>query len=176
MPVFQIDIEKRLNGEFWTNRYFTEADNLPVAVGSMDVFVAAEREFHGNAVEFTKARASSVQLGDTLFFTQVLGLFGQVPLDDYLPLWNVIRVNFSILGKRPHYKLYRGCLSESNTLSGLIQPAALETVQAALEALELINTSGTGTALGTGVPESRIRMRQLRRGGKRKKTPVLPPA
>lgn len=176
MPVYQLDIEKRFSSEFWTNRYFLNGTSLVEAIGVAPAFVAAERAFHPSSVEFVKYRLSTVAEGDNEFYTEPLGGTGLVALSDFLPLWNVVRVTFGIVGRRPHYKLYRGILGEPNTLNGIIAPTTLEEIQTALENISDVNTTGTGVTLGPGIPDSRIRMRQLRRGTRKRKTPVLPPA
>lgn len=174
MPVFQVDVQKRLVAEYWTNRYFVSDDTIAGASLVAEDIADAERLFHGNAVEFVSVRTSTVAEGDDTYVTTPLFGFGELTLTDYLPLWNVIRVLFGGTGGRPYYKLYRGCLDESNVLGSVLSAPLITAVNSACAVFSGVVTTGLGELLATGTVDPRVRMRQLRRGKRKRTTPVLP--
>lgn len=174
MAVFQVDIEKRLVGERWTNRYFVDAETIAAAHVTANVIVDTERTVHGSAVEFVTVRTSTVTEGDNVYISEPLFGFGEVSLTAYLPLFCVVRVLFGGTGGRPYYKLYRGCLEEANVSGSVLEAGVTLAFVELCASLSGLITTGLGDTLATGVVDPRIAMRQLRRGRRRKTTPILP--
>lgn len=174
MAVFQIDIQKRLGNEFWTNRYFTDAAILAEAHVNAQTVMNQERSFHGDAVEFVSYRTSTIAEGDDVFLSSPISLFGAVSFGNYLPLFNVVKVQLTTAGTRPYFKLYRGCLFEENTTGSLIDAATVDLVGDGISGMIDIITSGLGVLFGGYAVNPRIQMRQLRRGKRKRSGPVIP--
>jgi hypothetical protein len=177
MPIYQLDIEKFLNGEYWSNRYFVSSSTIAAAEILGQTIVAAERLFHSSLVTFTKLRTSTVAAGDDSYITTILDQLGAFSATgDLLPLFNVVRVDFNKDGGgRPYRKLYRGCLGEGLVTGSVITSGSfIEALQDGLDAIDGIVSDGLGTALFTGVLINRIAMRQLRRGSRRRTQAILP--
>lgn len=177
MALFKVDIEKSRGTEFWTNRYVVDQANLADAFLLGEDIVAAERQFHPSEVTFTKYRASDLNPSTDQFITGPISLPGLLtPGNSILPLFNVIRVDFAAGFGRPSRKFYRGILYESNTESGTILGALLASISASLlplvEGGNLVDVDGT--PLSSVTPFSTIAMRQLRRGSRRRTTPIIP--
>ena len=96
---------------------------------------------------------------------------------DSLPLFNVWRVDFAVAVGRPNRKYLRGPIAEGDQASGLISPSITSTILTTnyinpLLALGvLVDTQGNSVTSGNAWPY--VGMRQLRRGSKRKTTPVI---
>lgn len=115
MALFQIDTEKRLGSEFWTNRYIVRAENLAATFSVAAAIVAIERQFHASAVTFTRYRTASTAVGDGIFSIQPVNQNGQRdPLTTLLPLFNTLRIDMSATTGRPSRKFYRGVLTEAD--------------------------------------------------------------
>lgn len=182
MPVFQIDVEKTLGGEFWTNVYYVQAGNLAQAVAAAQDVALMERSFHYSYVLFTKARVRTTVEGDFVYETVPINEFGQVdPLGSpHLPLFNVLRADFQVGGSRPSRKYYKLPILENNQNNGLIDPGLSADVATKLNArLEALATAGTplcdpqGQILQAATTFRNVGMRQLRRGSKRKLKPII---
>lgn len=177
MALYKIDIEKSMEGEFWTNRYLVNESDLSGAALHVATLVQAEQVFHGTAVLFTKARVSDMQPDSDTYTTLPLNLSGgQADEGVFIPLFNVVRVDLGVLVGRPSRKFYRGVLREShisfNTvyapLAVLIQTTLMSMIQSVPVCdpdLQLIQSVAVSPNVG---------MRQLRRGSRRRATPVIP--
>lgn len=174
--ILQVDIEKYLNGEYWTNRYYITATSISGAVPIANAIASREQGIHSNVVQFTKARVSTPAPNDNQYTIIPLNFNGTNPDNSgLLPLFNVLRIDFPSGFGRPYRKLFRGCLTEQNTTAGLIVDSAF----GALVSNYTLNMDGEitdreGIVLGRGVLFPRAQMRQLRRGTKRRQTPILP--
>lgn len=179
MPLFNLDIEKQLtfDPETWTNRYIIEAADITAAVLTAEAIYQIERDVHLDIVRFTRYRVSD-QDPDTDVFTIIpKGEIGdRVTAGQTLPLFNVVVVDFPAAQGRPSRKYLRLPIQESEQANGDLDAALITIVN---------NSYGTplgaisafvdvdGQALSAGVAKGRVGMRQLRRGSKRKLTPVL---
>lgn len=113
MPLFQVDIEKRLASEYWTNRWIVNAGDLSASLAYAGLLVTAERELHSDLVTFTRYRASSLTPGDGVYTVQPIGLNGMRNVTQVLPLFNTLRMDFNAVTGRPSRKYFRACLGES---------------------------------------------------------------
>jgi hypothetical protein len=178
MAIYVVDTEKELNGEFWTNRYLIEAASLEDANTTGSQIISREIEFHYNPVLFTRYRVRDNNPGTDLFQTVPINQQGAKGLNNsqVLPLFNTLRIDFPAGVGRPSRKYYRGCLTELD-----INGANLDfngvglTIENALDQFVLYPlVDPQGSDLQRGVLWPRVQMRQLRRGSKRRTTPVLP--
>lgn len=183
MALFKIDVEKRLDGEFWTNRYIVQAPELAAANASRMRIVDAERQFHRLEVEFTKVRVSDMVPGTDLYTVTPLGLFGTLTKNgSYLPLFNVVRADFTAEGSgRPSRKYYRlplcaGDVDSDYRISSTLRNLIKDVLDGMLDdlandAIPMVDPDNQ--ALYPSVVFQPIAMRQLRRGTKQRSNPIL---
>jgi hypothetical protein len=175
MARFQLDIEKRLGSEFWTNVYQLEASDLANAqVISLPV-VEAERSFHAQIVNFTRYRVSSVAMNDGVYTIVPIGLTGERAASSVLPLFNTLRMDFTAQSGRPSRKYYRGVLDEFDINGDAVTTATFNDGAAALFGTFYDGEGGGGVVDPQGQLLTAItiwpfvQMRQLRRS-RRKRT------
>lgn len=183
MPTFQVDIEKVRDGEFWTNRYFIDRGTLAIANLAAEDIVAGERTFHRTGITFSKMRVRTTTPGDDAFITTPLSGTGEVsPSGNYLPLFNVVRADFSIVqGGRPSRKYYRVGLCGGDVEPGytfnssyvnLILTALTDMMDAvAAGGSPILDPDNQSWEAATVFPQ--IGMRQLRKGSRRRTEPIL---
>jgi hypothetical protein len=178
MPVYQVDVEKLYEGEYWSNRYFVERETIAAASVAAEDIAQIERSFHNVNVLFTKVRTSTVALGDDAYIISPLAVNGQFASGDaLLPLFNVLRGDFPKFGGgRPYRKLYRGVLTEDVVIGNVISSGTLTTALNAAQSSfrEVPLTTGLGEELGNVTWFAPVAMRQLRRGSRRRLLPILP--
>lgn len=177
MALWQVDIEKQLNAEFWTNVYHVDAADIASAETIAASIVAIERAVHGTFVAFTKMRVRNVA-DPFAADTTILSLLGQRAVaTNAMPLFVVARVDFTAEIGRPSRKYLRGVLAEADVNSDNLESAAITFVNenyatplAALVGYVDID----GQQIVNGGCHPRTGMRQLRRGSKRRTQPILP--
>lgn len=182
MPVFQVDIEKMLGGEYWTNVYHVFSPDLTSAAAAAVNLVTAERGFHLPQVQFTRARTALYPIGTTQSQTAVTGGTGLLAGGNELePLFVTLRVDFPATIGRPSRKYYRGVLTEIDVTFMTLNPDSL--ARYAPLVLQLLTVSGgsdftlcdrQGDQLTSAIVYNGPQMRQLRRGSRRRATPILP--
>jgi hypothetical protein len=177
MPIYQVDIEKFYQNEYWTNVYHVEADDLEAAVGYGSEITAIEQALHYDAVTFTKTRVSSVEPDDGIFSTQIVNQpGGAAGSPEYLPLPNCIRIDFQVFGGRNLRKFMRLPLLEGQQTAGLLGSATITdwntNYVATIVALGYV-CSPTGTHITSGYVLPQVANHQLRRGSKRKLAPII---
>lgn len=180
MPIFQIDIEKRMGSESWTNVYYVNTPTLADAATFGPEIVACERTFHSIFVNFVKLRARDRVIGTDLFFILPMASVGIInaAAPQILPLFNVLRVDLLVGQGRPSRKYYRVAV-DAGALVANMSWATSYTIIAAQNISTLINdnegilvdTDGQ-PLLGASV-QPVVGMRQLRRGSKRRQQPIL---
>lgn len=178
MPLWSLDIEK-VFGETWTNRYIVEADDLTSATALASVYLGAEGAVHSAMVTITRARVSSMVEGDDVYqIIQVNQQGLRAQNLEYLPLFNVVRVDFTAVGGgRPSRKYLRLPIYEPDTSGGsfvsTFQTLIETSYVAPLIAAGAMYRDVDGQSFSSGQIYPRVAMRQLRRGSRRKLTPVL---
>lgn len=183
MPLFAVDVEKTFAGEFWTNRYVVNTTSLANADEAADIIVTRERSFHRVDIEFTKVRTRTLAAGDDVYSSRPIGADGLLASNGpYLPLFNVVRCDFSVEGGgRPSRKYYRlgicagDVLTNFNVANAIV--SAVEAGTAGMIAELEANASPLVDVDAQVIVEptafSTIGMRQLRKGSKRRTTPIL---
>jgi hypothetical protein len=176
-PTFKIDIEKRLGTEWWTNSYLVDDPTIADAIDSANDFVARERAIHYDSVTFTKFRVSD--LNSLAYNITVLSGTGAIPTGTgvMMPLFNVVRVDFSSTLGRPCRKYLRGCLRitdvfDATTINGNVVTRVQDDYGTPM-ASDLNYVDPQGDEIVGAATFSTVGMRQLRRAPKRN-TPVLP--
>lgn len=173
---WSVDIEKYLNGEYWTNRYIVATADLVSATTVAAQLVAAERAIHFETVLFTKYRVSDGQPETDVYQVVNNNQFGLgvISTQKTLPLFNVMRVDFSTVGGgRPSRKYYRLPISENHQDDGKFTQAALDyfnpLVAAFLDVDAYVDVDNQPFNVASIYPF--VGMRQLRRASKRPTTP-----
>lgn len=177
MPRHQIDIEKFYQNEYWTNRYIVEIANVAAGHAIAQAIVDAEQAVTNSLITFTKYRISDMVPDTDNFSTVALAVAGaHADAAQLLPLFNVVRVDFSPAIGRPSRKYLRVGLSEG-IVDGATLTAAWKTsmmlnyADALLAIPEFVGPQGEPFI--SAAVFSAVGMRQLRRGTKRKLEPVL---
>lgn len=179
MPLWKLDIEKLLQGEYWSNRYIIEEASLATALLAAEPIVDAERSIHQTVVNFTKYRVSDMVLGTDIYQTVTINLPGlSTQSDQWLPLFNVVRVDFNTVGGgRPSRKYLRLPISEVWTQNGNLVNTFVSEIQinyadALIDLPQYVDVDGQAFSNASVSPY--VGMRQLRRGSKRKLAPIIP--
>ncbi len=178
MPLFSLDIEKRLEGEYWTNRYILDRAELGAAANSGTDIYNAESAITADIVEFTKFRVSDLVPNTDVYQIIQLNSFGDRPSQgEYLPLFNVVRVDFNVSGGgRPSRKYLRLPIFETDQRNGVLEPAFYTFVQLNYAQVIAGYTSYVdidGQEINGGRVSPQVGMRQLRRGSKRRLQPII---
>lgn len=175
--LLQIDIQKRLGAEYWTNVYYVNLPDLEEGLSAAIVIADAERAFHSQAIVFDKVRVSVYGPDVDSYITQPLGGTGNVTADQpILPLFCTLNVVFTAGLNRPGRKFYRVGWTRAAVDVGFSWRAAERNIaeQAILNMLQTVPLQDRGGgAYGAVVLDERIGMHQLRRGSKRRAQPVI---
>lgn len=181
MPLFSLDIEKSIPGEFWTNRYILNTPDLATAVTIGNQIVSIERAVHKPGVTFTRYRVSDVDPNTDLYSIVALALPGLAPanVSGGLPLFNVVRVDFNTGSGRPSRKYLRLPIAEDQQGDGILVPAFATFVQTnysvpMLGVDQFVDVDGQPFI--SAATHQSVAMRQLRRGSRRRTQPILPSA
>lgn len=178
MPRWTVEVFKEYQGENWENRYYTrELEGESIFSIAQDI-VTAERGFHGVVVNFTYVRVSTLVEGDNLFQNipvNLPGLNQDVVDANIWPLFNVIRVDFGKLLSRPDFKLYRGCLSDSEVTDGEILPTFRAGITTSLDTIASGPDSAIVSVAGTPYLDVVVRVKPYQRDlHRRKRRKVVP--
>lgn len=179
VPVAQIDIQKVLGNEYWTNRYLTD-----LAVGSQEAedlalgLANAEKPLYFSDIRIDKIRIATITAGDNVYQAWNPNIVGSRTgtATDRLPLFNVVRVDFGAGLGRPSRKYLRGILTEidvnGSTIVSSIVSGMLTTYAAAVfGAAGVVDPQGSD--LDGASVFATVAMRQLRRGSRRRGESVL---
>lgn len=175
LPGCRLTIEKMYQGEYWTNVYYLAGDIGASGSDAADI-IAAEQAIHMNTVLFTKARLDDNTEDTDVFATITINEFGARDPSgvQMLPLFNVLRVDFSAGGGRPSRKYLRGCLVETFVNFNTIESAQVtffDTNYADVVSAVASYVDVDGDPISAGTVYPFVGMRQLRRGSKKKTTP-----
>lgn len=182
MALYNLDVQKVLGGEYWTNRYVLEGDSIPELLAPATAIWQAEQAITCAPVTFVSYRISDRIEGSDVYRVVTIGLPGlrTITLDTMMPLFNVARVLFEPATGRPSSKLLRGVLGEGDCDSAGLVNSSLQTFVNTNYTAYLIDTPSyvdvDGQPFVDGHVDRRVGMRQLRRGSKRRETPVIPVA
>jgi hypothetical protein len=176
MPVWQVDIQKQLGSEYWTNVYHVDVAGQAQAAAVAEQIAAIEQDIHLTIVTFVNYRVRPYPSGGAPGTVYPLGYNGQNPSGSYLPLWNTLNVVFQAATGRPSRKYLRIPIVEEAQSDGVLNPTYLASFQdnyaEPLQLIpELVDVDGQG--FGAIRVLSAIGMRQLRRGSRRRVTPVI---
>ena len=177
MALWKVTIQKHWDIEYWTNSYTVEAATLDDAHDAGMAIALLEVGIHSDQVLFDKMTVGDNIPGTDVFRTTILSANGERAAVGALdPLFNVVRVDFSVGQGRPSRKYLRGILVEndavgSNIASGLIDFINAEYVQPLIDLAAYVDVDGQ--AITSGSCYELVAMRQLRRGSKRRLAPII---
>jgi hypothetical protein len=177
--VVKLDVQKVRNGQYWTNRYLLDlADPLDVSVAMVNAFVNAEKPIHGLSVSFVSVRVSDMAEGtDNFIIYPQTGTGGTSDGGAALPGWMTLRADMAVVPGRPLRKYYRTYVGEAQIIGSVWLP------QYVSDSLALLTTllgavptwcDPQGNHAQSVVVKTDVQMRQLRRGSKKRETPVIP--
>lgn len=174
MAIWECTVEKQMGQEFWTNVYHFQAADLALASNIGDSIADIEVAAHYNSVTVTAYRVSDTTPGSGVFTTIPRGQSGaNILASDYLPLWNVARVDFTVSGRRACRKFLRLPIPEGEQSAGglsvQLRNGILQNYANPLAALGVL-TNPQGDPILDGIVMPMVAMRQLKRGSKRKIT------
>ena len=177
MARYSVDIQKYYGTEFWTNRYMVEAASLTAADAIGAAITELEKAVTNNRITFDKRRTSSIVEGDEEYVITSLATPGEgTDATPLYPLFNVVRVDFSPGSGRPSRKFLRGVLTEGHA-DGMNLTSTISTFVATEYAVPLRDLAGfvdvDGQTFLSATVYNQISMRQLRRGSRRRTTPVI---
>lgn len=177
MPLFSADIEKLYQGEYWTNRYILDTANMQDAINAANLILSYERAVTLAAVTFTRYRVSDVDPSTDVYTIIQTNVQGSAATGgEMLPLFNVVRVDFSAGSGRPSRKYLRGVLTENVINFNNISATHISFIENNY-AFPLRDLAAyvdvDGQALQTGEVYPFVAMRQLRRGSRRRSQPIL---
>jgi len=175
--MWSLDIEKQLGTETWTNRYILSNPSIESALLTAAAILPLEQAIHLDTVTFTRYRISDLDPSTDIFVIVPVGEPGDVtPGSDILPLFNVVRVDFPAGLGRPSRKYLRCPVQEEWQVDGFFTSTVVAFINSSYgtplgDIDEYVDVDGE--PLGTGICQAAVGMRQLRRGSKRRATPVL---
>ena len=179
MPLYRLDIQKSDGAEFWTNRYFINADSFDGGLVVGRAIAEIERAIHVGYITFISQRVSTpVPDSPSQYLTQTLGFNGNRSYTGPVPLTVCARVELFKGPRRPDVRYFRGSCQAADFASASVwKPSYVDFIQttycAALLDLDGVVDKGnlpyTSARLGVNISQH-----QLRAGTRRKQTPVIP--
>lgn len=177
--IWEVVIQKRLNDVFWTNVWHVLGSDQPDALTTAGICLKIERDLHMEQVIFTSFRLSPYPgPGEgTVYPVNQPGFGGNA---EYLPLFNVGRVDMTVATGRPSRKYFKFPVAESTVANGVFSETLRNSLNVnmatnlATAEGQIVDVDGQAITLMTLNPA--VGMRQLRRGSKKRTTPVIPVA
>jgi hypothetical protein len=176
MPIYQIDIEKTLSNEYWTNVYHVNVADALTAQDRATSIYQIEREVHMTFVLFTKYRVAPYPQVAVQGFVNPIGLNGLYAIEATLPLFNVARVDFGNGVGRPSRKYLRLPVGETMQQDAVFSSGYRTSFNNAYS-IPLLSVPGLCDTQGRPLISAglmlTVGMRQLRRGSKRRLQPII---
>lgn len=172
---WQVVIQKQIGAEYFVNDYYVQATGLSQARTAGLAIVDVEKILHRNIVSFISMR---IRLHPTTGQGTVYALSGTGtdPVDAYMPLFNVVRVDFACDFGRPGRKYYRLPIPVPGQVNGVLTTAYRTGLQTTVNQLITGNyglCKPNGQAFIAAAVMAPVGMHQTRRGSKRKLKPII---
>lgn len=177
MPLYKLDIQFVYETVYWTNKLYiigTDDENAAeAAVAITDILATGVQ----NSVTIDKVRITPAPFTKNNFFDFPVNKVGSGGATQPAPLFNVVRWIFTPPRGRSTNHYFRGGVTPSNIgVDQQFTPTAAAFNNALL--VQLFDAgwsivSHTGAPYAGAAASVRVGMRQLRRGSKRKKKPVI---
>lgn len=180
LPNYRISIVKSLDAEEWSNDYMVICDDMDDASDFAEALVEFEQSFHFDTVQFAYVRVSTTLKGDRTFRHIPLNVAGiaQSAGQDFLPLFNTVRVDLGTSDSDPARKYYRTPIGEAQQSRGILAGNTIagfeDLLGGSLQPLILqgkLVTSGGNLIVGSSLYHN-VQERQLKRR-RRKKAPAV---
>lgn len=173
---WEIAIEKQLGSEYWINVYHADVASQAEARAVGDEIVGVERGVTMQQVGFTKMRVRQVSELAAPGTVYPIGLPGAMADSIYLPLFVVARIDIAVPVGRPDRKFLKSPMPASLVANGNLTGPAIALYNAnyctPLLAIEGISDRSGQEYLSAAVSPA-AGMRQLRRGTRKKSTPII---
>lgn len=177
MAVWEISIEKQLGGEYWINVYHGDVADQAAAQALGFQIATIESSVHQSTVTFTKYRVRQVGQLAGPGTVYPLGFPGTNGAADSLPLFCVQRVDFAVPVGRPSRKYLKLPVFEAAQSNGTFSQDHLTSINNSYST-PLLNLDGLSSNDGQTfvaiAANPVVGMRQLRRGSRKRTTPVIP--
>lgn len=177
MAIYQIDVQGVLGTEYFTNVWHVNASGYAQALGWADAIAEVTADQSHADVVIDKARVALYPLNGGQGTVRSYALQGGQGNYDYLPLWNVVRIDYQPALGRPSRKYMRFPVNEGVQVKGVLSAGQVAAYQAGF--VNGIGQQVTGLCDIHGQPfvDARVfatvGMRQLRRGSKRRTQPII---
>lgn len=175
--LFKIDMQYLYQTEYWTNVFYVDVADYGAAQSAVIDLAEVLKTGIQNSVSIDKARITPAPFTRDTFRDVVLGISGTGGATQPAPLFNVVRWQFAKPVGRAINMYFRGGVTPSNIGPDQEFTEAAQTFNNALLAaifdLPVQFVSRAGTVYTTATAAPKVGMRQLRRGSRRKTTPVI---
>jgi len=163
--------------EYWTNVYHVNVASLADALTEGYQLVDREKVIHHTNVAFDRIRVSAMPVSGGQFISAALVGDGLAPGPSDVPLFVVARVEWTVGFGRPGVKMYRGALVEADIVGPTALTPEVRSFYATWAAETLVQVPTlqkmSGGVFTAGVLSPSPGMRQLRRGSRRRTTPII---
>lgn len=177
MALFEVAIQKQLGSEYWLNCYHVDVADRPAARAAGLEIANVESNVHSSAVTFVNYRIRQVSQLAEAGSTYPLGFTGTQSAYSYLSLFNVARVDFAVPVGRPSRKYLKLPVGAGSVNNGVFIPAFITFVQTQYCGL-ILGVEGicdnNGQTFEVANVNPTVGMRQLRRGTRKRETPIIP--
>ena len=179
MAIWQVTIQKAIQSEYWTNRYFVDTATIEGAETVGLQIVEAERAAHATYVEFVSMRTSTPAVDNpSVYLVKELTGVGARTVTTVLPLTVTTNIVMQTGPRRPDRKFYRGCAQASDIATVSTFNTTYTTALTAGLCADLFEITPLCSATGepyTAIPPSqKIGQHQLTRGTRKKTQPIIP--
>lgn len=177
--VVKLDVQKTTANIFWTNRYLLDFATIgEVTLAMITDIVNGEKAVHSPSVQFVSARVSDMIEGtDNFIVYPWTGTGAAAGTGGNVPGYCTLRLDAGVGVGRPCRKYYRVYVATSATDGPNWQASyrnscatALATMMSQVPAL----CDPQGNHWVNTAVKLQIQMRQIRRGSRRRETPVIP--
>lgn len=180
MPLYTVDVQKKQGTEYWTNRWVVSSPSLGQASVLGGEIAGHELSIHTTNVLIDRYRTRPLVPGGDNYIIVPVGYNGGYEggtLASQIPLFNVVRVDWAVAEGRPSRKYFRTGLTESMVDGSVLVEAYRVFVDGRMEDLRITLAGALvdvdGQAINDATVFPAVGMRQLRRGSRRRLTPII---
>lgn len=175
-PNYRIEIVKELFGEQWANDWMTDVVGMNTAQDLASEILSFERAIHQTRVNFLYILISTTLPEDRVFRHIPLNQNGQFISDEYIPLFNTVRLDMATEDSDPCRKYFRLPIGENRITNGILNSDYVGLLNTAWNSYMITGdvfthiVSGAGNNVLSGAFHLAVQMRQLHR----RRRPVEP--
>ena len=176
MPIYKVNVQAYVLGNYISNRYEVYAASIAAAADMAPDIADIQSNILPDSFYITKINVETPEKRDGIFWTQDVSIQGKRHnTSALLPLFNRFRVDFGVPFRRPLRKYLVG-VCEEDTADGDLTNVAIQLVDTQYSQLIVglgYVVNPTGTHITQGNARRQVGMHQLRRGSKRKARPII---